>query len=1490
MKTKTVIRKILTVVMMMAIILGVITLIKAGSYYTSEVENDFIKKAKTKFAALHDKLPEDRVYMQFDKPFYKPGETIWFAAYLRNGKDFTPSEKSDILHVQLIGPKGNVEKEIKLISKNGKTVGDFSIANEAPGGLYKVKAYTNWQKNEPDTMFFEKEFTVQDVVLPNLKMKLDFERKAFGPGDEVIAKVELNTNENQPLTNYNFKYVADIDGKKLLDQTSVTGNDGIMYVKFKLPETLKSNDGLLNILIDYQGQTESVSRSIPIVLNNIKFTMYPEGGDLVNGLESRVAFRALNEFGKPADVEGDVYDGNNRVLTHFSSFHQGMGSFNLRPVGGQKYYVKISKPENIKEKYALPEPMPRGYVLSTDNVNPNELVLNINTTETEELNIVGYTRGKICYATAFNAVAGSNKVIVPASNFPIGVSQFTLFDSKGIERAERLVFLNKNKQLNISIETDKEKYLPREKVHMTVTVRDERGMPMPANLSLSVVNDELLFFADDKSGNILSKMLLEDDIKGKVEEAAFYFNNKEPKADVAMDYLLMTEGWRRFTWEKIMANDIPNVTYEGEKTIISGTILDQYTYKPVSKAKIKVNGIDRTIAVDDKGEFTIDNLDLSNPINLTLNADGYTPQTVAVNDYSQNLKYYVTDVNRRVVYLEDKMEVQEMKMQDIANVPMAQGAVVNNQAFAAPMGGNVNHKFSPKKEKRALDIDQDKGGNNILAAQLGKAEEKKADKGIVVAGKKDQMNHMDRRLRNNADTLMFNGILAQDQAKEVAGVGGTPIVPPVIGYYRAKQFAAPVYDKPLTDLIRNDFRSTIFWNGDLNIDRTGKAVIEFYNSDDISSFRTTVEGISQDGMVGRAEKTFFTQLPFAMTVKAPVEVATEDRVSIPLTLKNNTNNTITGILNIKAPAGFKESDPVASTQTLTAGQVKVLYLDYTVLNTIGEGDLDISFNSSGLNDAFTKKIKIVAKGFPVTISFSGKENIKEYSVDLENVVDGSITAQMTAYPSVVSDLMKGVEGILREPGGCFEQTSMSSYPNIMVMDYLKATDTKDEKLLASAEGYIDRGYKKLTSFETKEKGYEWFGGAPAHEALTAYGLMQFNDMKNVYGNVDQKMIDRTADWLMSRKDGNGGFKRNPRALDNFGGASEEITNAYIVYALSEAGYNDLDKEINVAQKKAMSNQDPYQLALLANTLFKRKQNAEAEKVLALLISKQDKNGSWAGSTASITRSGGQSLTIETSALAILAILKSPNNNMIALNNGIQYLVGARSGYGAFGSTQGTILALKALTEYAKFSKHTNEDGTIEFYVDGKKVAEKSYKAGDKDAIVLDGLDKYIKTGKHDLKVKYVGVKNPLPYSIAVTYNTYLPNSSKECKVNIETKLFSNTIKTGETVRLSATLTNTTKEGLPSTMAIIGIPAGLSPQPWQLKEMQEKGVFDYYEIKGNNVVCYYRQMAPSEVKNINFDLKADIAGTYDAPASSAYLYYTNEFKCWTSTGSVTIRKG
>ncbi len=1439
------------------IVTGIIGFTKAGSYYLQLVENDIIKNIKEKVALYNEEFPEDRVYLQFDKPFYQPGETVYFGAYIRNGTDLRPSIKSDILHVEFIGPKGNVEKEIKIIAKNGKAVGDFTLDANAPGGMYKVKAYTNWQKNEADTVFFEKDLQVQNIVLPNLKMKLDFERKAFGAGDEVVAKLELNTNENKPLVNQNFKYVVNLDGNKFLEKPFSTDAEGLAFIKFNLPKTLKTSDGLVNVMIDYQGQTESVSRSIPIVLNKIKMALYPEGGDLVCGIESNVAFRAINEFDKPADIEGLVYDKDNKVVGSFNSFYQGMGAFTLKPEPGQNYHVQITKPAGIEDLFELPEVINRGYVISTDNTKQGELNLHIKTTESEELSVVAQVRGQIYYANAIKSIKGDNLVVIPTDNFPAGVAQITLFDSKGIARSERLAFVNKTSQLNISIQTDKEKYLPREKVKLTINVKDDRGMPMPANLSLAVVNDQLLSFADDKSGNILSKLLLEQDIKEKVEEPAFYFSN-DPKSDKALDYLLMTAGWRRYTWEQVLNEELPPLTFNSEKAIITGTLLDAYTYKPITDAVVKISGKWMLVHTDKKGFFTLKNVDLSEPAILYASANGYTNLSQNIADYSQNQVYYMYSQN----YYGYKYEVDDWggnnkKFAEIPQAPNLAGGVNMDEDF----------KMDKVKTKTPLVKKNDKPvmvNNNVAPVDV-----------LEIVDNKPNKIDLDAKVKDNR-------LVDFEFEKQ-------PIVNNQVTYYRAKKFAAPLYNKPEKVEVRTDFRNTIFWDGSVDVDKTGKKVIEFYNSDDISSFRVSVEGISSFGLVGRNEKTFFTQLPFAMNTKVPTEVITEDIVSIPLTLKNNTLNTVNGKLTVKSPAGLKSITPITFDHSITAGKTKTIYLDYKVLNTPGEGEFEISFASDGLSDAFVQKIKISPKGFPVTASFAGKDGQRDYFANIANPVDGSITASLTAFPTVVSDLLKGIESILREPSGCFEQTSMSSYPNIMVMDYLKTTESKDEKILDNCKRLLDAGYKKLISFEAKDKGYEWFGGSPAHEALTAYGLMQFNDMKDVYKDVDQTMIDRTANWLMDKKDGNGGFKRNPRALDNFGGANEDITAAYIVYALAEAGYNDIKKEYEKSFKDALNSKDPYILGLIGNASFKLKEVKNAEKIMELIYSLQKEDGSWTGSIHSITRSTGQSLTIETTSLAILAILKSTNQKYEVLTKAVEFLVKSRDGYGAFGSTQGTILALKALTEFAKQSKSVKEDGILEFYVDGKKVAEKQYKAGDKDAITIDSLQNYIGAGKHDFKIKFAGTKNPLPYAFALGWNTFMPNSSKECLVNLTTTLASKTANVGETVRLSIVLKNKTNEGQPSTIAIVGIPAGLTAQPWQLKEILDKKLVDYYEVVGNNVVLYYRQMAPSETKEINLDLKAEIPGEYQAPASSAYLYYTNEFKCWTAMDKITIKK-
>lgn len=1445
-----------------------------GTFTEEVLSNQFLTDLKEKIKAFNEHNPEDRVYLQLDKPMYKPGENIWFSAYVRNGVDLKPSVKSEILYAELIDPKGNVVQKHNLIARKGKTNADFFIDKNAMGGIYKVKAYTNWQKNE--NTYFEKEVQVQKVVLPRLKMKLEFQRKAYGPGDDVIAKLDLNTLENMPLSDYDFNYVAQLNGNRLLSKKLNTDETGVAYVKFELPEDLATNDGLLNVMIDYEGKTESISRSIPITLGNIDLSFFPEGGDLVEGLETNIAFKALDEFNKPADIEGIVENKNGKEVASFSSYHNGMGAFEFESKIGEEYSVYITKPAGINKAYKLPKALKRGWILNVEQDDENLKVV-VNSTEDETMSLMCQVRGKDYFSREINVTRGSNEFKVPLKKFPMGVAQVTLFDGRDIERAERLVFVNKDQQMNIEIETNKEKYLPREKVKMTLRVTDERGLPIPANLSMAVVDDKLLSFADDKSSNLLSSLLLEQDLHGKVEEPKFYFDPKEEKADQALDYLLMTDGWRRFKWEQVIDEEMPSMAYQGEMARIAGMVYDQQG-KPFKAATITLNdGTNRKIKTNEKGQYVLKNVDLYQPFNATVSAIGFQSQNLYLSNYGVN---YTTHLYKPYKHSYNTVTAVNAKRNRVA---MAAGAPAIDRVVEEVEMERDEPMFEALIVEDNEDMDLDRGlldvknkdAEEVMVENLEK--EQQAEVAVkemkVVAGKVALFEWDKREKKKKA----FNKNMAnQRQARAQA-----------VKYYRAKEFPKPNYANSQTTEVRTDFRSTVYWDGNIEVNSKGLAYVEFYNNDDVSSFRTTVEGVGV-GLAGRAEKTFYTQLPFAMFAKAPAQVVFEDVIAVPLTLKNTTDKAVTGNLTVKSPKGFKVINVEEGSHTIPAKSTKTIYLEYAVLNELGEDNLQIAFNANGLKDAFNQNIKIGAKGFPVSIALSGQELTGEYAVNISNPVNGSVTASLTAFPNVVTDLMSGIESIIREPSGCFEQTSMSNYPNIMALNYMNETGFDDTKLLASIDGKLDRGYKRLTSYETKEKGYEWFGSAPGHEALTAYGLMQFNDMKSVYADVSDQMVKRTANWIMSRRNGKGGFKKNPRALDQFGRASDEVTNGYIVYALSEAGYqNDINKEFEAAYKAALASNDGYQLAMMANTLNNFNDKREAA-VMSKLLKLQKGDGSFK-SDHSITRSGGKSLQIETTAIAVLAMLKADKKDGAALTKAVEFLVASRGSYGGFGSTQGTVLALKALSEYAKFSKKTEEPGTLECYVDGKLVASKKYEAGEKGTIEFKGLEKHLKQGKHKVKVQYKGTKTALPYTVAIDYNTTLPESAPACNVDITAELATKSCKVGETVRLTTEVKNKKDKGQPMTMAVVGIPSGLSAQPWQLKELQEKGKIGFYEITDNYVIFYFRDMAPNEAHTLNLDLKAEVPGQFEAPASSGYLYYTNEYKCWSSTGKINIRK-
>jgi len=1537
--------------------------------------NDTIKKLLADLRDFNQEHPEDRLYVHTDKPMYKSGETVWFSTYVREGAKLLPSEVSGIVHAELLNPKGSIDQQIKLIADNGVAKGDFMIDEAAVGGMYKLKCYTNWQKNDPNPAFFIKEIQIQKVVLPRLKMKLDFERKAYGSGDAVAADLSLNSNDNQPLANYNFNYTVQLNGRQILQEKGSTNVDGEAKVEFNLPDNLTSNDGLLNVLINYQGMTESISRSVPIVLNTIELAFYPEGGDLVSGLKGKVAFKALNEFGLPADIEGVVVNKSGAEVATLKSYHQGMGAFDITPNSNEKYTVKITKPVGVTTTFELPEILKKGYALSVQEVTQHNIIINTQSTETEELYALVNIRGENYYARPIQARAGENLHRISTKKMPAGVAQITLFDSKGIARAERMTFINKHQQLNIDIQTDKEKYRPREEVEMTINVTDQRGIPMPADLSVAVADDQLLTFADDKSSNILSWLLMEADLAEEVEEPNFYFDPKEEKADLALDYLLMTSGWRRFTWDDIQGN-IAGTKYPAESNKISGIVVD-IDGKPLPNSVIKVEGKDIQQVTNAKGEFTLNNIKLYEPINLLAENRREFNGLIKVEQYQSNLNIRpaiegivtddsgepligatimiqgtvsgtitdldgtyqlaipsgVKDPTIRVSYIGYSTQSHKIEGKGSLDVEMTGRMLLNEVVVAGARRRNprplaaMRNRAKNKRAERAMDDDmvlvapraaappppppprvievvEDEIFMVVeeVAEEMIEEEIKFEDQDVMVVGERlGWGNHgaKEEVVEAKKEIAAKNaGKDREDAAKAVgkAVVGDNRMARPVrkpaptrVLYYRPREFPVVKYEAQRGTTERTDFRSTLYWNGHVKVDRTGTATLKFFTSDAITSFNITAEGISTDGTVGRATHKFFAQLPFSMNAKIPVEVVTGDKVKIPLTFVNNTDEEILGDLNFTIPDGFKKLAQLPQNLTLAPQATRTSYLEFLVEEACDKTEFGVELLSNGFADAVRQPLRSVSRGFPAGLAFSNQEMDATYNVDINDVVDGSLEVTLTAYPDLAGELMSGLESMLREPHGCFEQTSSATYPNILVLQYMNESDQIKPEIASRAKGLIERGYKRLTSFESKSGGFEWFGGDPAHEGLTAYGLMEFADMQQVWDGVDKAMIDRTAKWLMSRRDGKGEFERNPRALHSFGLTDNATMSAYITYGLSEAGYDGLKKEIDAAYKHAMSSKNPYVMGLAANILLNKKDKKRGAEVLKKLMKLQDENGAWTHNDKHKSGPGsqGQALRIETASLALMALLKQEKPDVQNTKKIADFIRNSKGGYGGFGNTNSTVLALRSLIAYTKFAKQTQDNGEIEFLVNNKKVATKKYEKGHKGEVQFTGLQEYVKGGKQDLTVRFKGTKNPLPYTIAVNWNTTLPHSNDECVINLDIKLNTNRAKVGETVRLTTTIKNKTNEGQAMTLGIVGIPAGLTAQPWQLKEILDKEIVDFYEIIGNNVVFYFRDMAPSETHTIHLDLKAEIPGEFDAPASSCYLYYTNEFKDWDSVETVVI---
>ena len=495
-------------------------------------------------------LAGQRTYIQTDKPLYQPGETVWFRADLRAAKTLAGGPPVGVT-MQLLSPRGAVVAGKRVLVQNGVARNDFALGPDIEGGEYTIQLVL------PSGATDTKKIIVNTYEAPRLMKTLELLRKAYGEGDQVSAAIEIKRTTGEPFADRPATAVVTIDDAEVSRLPLRTDKEGKALARFQLPASIARGDGLLTVLVEDGGVTESIQKRIPIVMKTLQLSVFPEGGDLVDGVPSRVYFMAKTMIGKPADIEGKVIDDRGQEVAEFRSIHDGMGRFELQPAADRRYHLEITRPANIVTKVDVPAVRPDGCVLRSVDQRGAELLRVAAICKTKRrLQIEATLRENRLAGGALEVEAGKPALIeLPVASSAQGAVRVTLFSNQQEPLAERLVYHGSGAGLKVTLTPDRKAYSPRDPVKLHVHTTDAHGRPVKASVGLAVVDDTVLSFADDKTARILAHVYLEPELGATaadpIEEPNFYFSDK-PEAAAAMDALLATRGYRRFEWRQVL--------------------------------------------------------------------------------------------------------------------------------------------------------------------------------------------------------------------------------------------------------------------------------------------------------------------------------------------------------------------------------------------------------------------------------------------------------------------------------------------------------------------------------------------------------------------------------------------------------------------------------------------------------------------------------------------------------------------------------------------------------------------------------------------------------------------------------------------------------------------------------------------------------------------------------------------------------------------------
>ncbi|MCX6380157.1 MAG: type II secretion system protein GspG [Armatimonadetes bacterium] len=1060
---------------------------------------------------------------------------------------------------------------------------------------------------------------------------------------------------------------------------------------------------------------------------------------------------------------------------------------------------------------------------------------------------------------------------LPITNDMVGtleVHAYKILPDENIIRDTRVLVVSPADDLNISVTADKNEYRPGGEALLHFKVRDPQNRPVLAALGVAIVDESVFALSELQPGLeriyfLLEKELMEPkyEIHGLRPTGLL---NPMPKSDAPVPEMA-----RQRAATVVLASaeakvnfDFRSNTYKDRwnQILQKAVPLIEKDYLKINEAVTRYRNENRATLTEAEG---LDVLIKKGYLSLSTTQDPWgTPYKVNFMGGAQGFSGYFTIASagpdKRFGTLDDIADINQYRNY----YRRSRGGMMGRGGFAG--GGGV-------------------GGGGAGGAVFFE------DNGAIADMKLAAPMPMGALMKGANENRFAFGLKRKDGVDKLATLGEVADSPQGLGTEGAG--AAP--------RVREYFPETLLWNPEMVTNEQGEAEIRLPIADSITTWRTSVMGNGLDGQLGSTTSSIKVFQDFFVDIDLPVALTQNDRLEIPVAIYNYMPVAQEVKLTLKQEPWFTlDGSPVQSTK-VDAGQVKVVYYKM-MAKEIGKHALLVTAKGTKLSDAIRRIIDVQPDGKESrpTINDRLDGQVDKHISIPANAIEGASTIFVKLYPGAFSQVVEGLDGILRMPNGCFEQTSSTTYPNILVLDYLKQSKKLNPELQMKAEQYINVGYQRLVTFEVKDGGgFSWFGDNPAHQILTAYGLLEFSDMSKVH-EVDPALIARTQNWLASKQHPDGSWE------EKGSGIAEGIINrqtgalrstAYITWALAESGYKgaQVAKGVTYVKEKLSEAKDPYTLAVILNMMVRvEKESNLTERVaneLIALAKTTDKVAYWDSNTQTFTGANQRGADLETTGMAAYSLAQWGRNTGF-LNKVLTYLIQSKDSFGTWESTQGTVWSMKALLTASKGG--AGDKATVSVIANGKKATTFNITPEDSDVMRQIDLKEFVKAGDNNIRLEYKG-EGSLLYQVTGRYYTpwnqvELPRPEfqpLELKVNYD----KTTLAQDETVTVNVTIKNRTDKIAEMPLVDVGVPPGFTVIPDKLQGAVENKVISKFTVAARQVILYLMELQPGQEVQVSYQVKAKYPLRAQTPLSKAYPYYNPEKVATVAPTGIIVRK-